>query len=296
MMRYVTRLPAAVVVLAAVTGLGAEALAETGAQTRDWIRFETIDRSALPIVRARLNGLEGHRFVLDVGFKDLVLDTMLVDGAGLELVSQNQTAEIDYYGYKEKVPVAYLQSLQIGDAEFKLVRTLLVEGDDGTGIGGIRSYGRIGRDVLERLRLTIHYPRRLLFLEPSPEGEVPAGSVRFETAGRFLLVPVRITTAEGVEDVHFVLDAGTSNTVLDRKWASKRGLGGKRAATAKVPLCEVGAFREEEMPVLLGEMRELPYQGSPVGVIGADVLTQLSVSYDFPRQLVWLTKVESASR
>ena len=43
--------------------------------------------------------------------------------------------------------------------------------------------------------------------------------------------------------------------------------------------------------MLLGEMHELPYDGDPVGVIGADLLNQLSVSYDFARDLVWLTVV-----
>jgi len=281
------RLPGAVVFVALVLGYGAEV------RGQDWIEFETIGQSALPIVRARLNGLSGNRLVLDVGFNEVVLDTMLVDGAGLELVNRNERAEIDYYGQKEKVPVAYLQSLEIGKARFELVRTLLIDGDDGTGIGGLRSYGRIGRDVLGPLRLTIHYPRRLLFLERSPKDDVPAGGVRFETAGRFLLLPVRLEREGRVEEVRFVLDAGTSNTLVDRKWAEETKFAEKKASRTQIPVFEVGTFREEEMNVLLGAMYELPYKGRPVGVIGADVMNALSVTYDFPRQLVWLTKVET---
>ena len=292
------KLPVAVVLLVGLFGLEAE----LGAQ--EWIKFETIDQSALPIVRSRLNGMGPHRLVIDVSFKELALDTLIVEGSGMELASRGEEEEIDYYGKKEKVPVAYLQTLELGGAKFQFVRTLLIEGEDATGMGGLRSYGRIGRDVLETLRLTVHYPRRLLLLEPSPS-EVPPGGVTYTSAGRFLLVPVRLEregAAAALEDVdvdvdvgvevNLVLDAGTSNTVLDRRWAADLGFAEKKASQTVIPKLEVGAFSSESVPVLLGEMHELPYDGQPVGVIGADLLNQISVSYDFARDLVWLKRVE----
>ncbi|HSF19482.1 MAG TPA: hypothetical protein VLK65_28420 [Vicinamibacteria bacterium] len=259
-----------------------------------WLSFETIDQSALPIVRARLNGSGGHRLVLDAGFNDFVLDTTIVDGSGLKLVDQGEVAEIDFYGKKEKVSVAYLQKLEIGEVEFQGVRTLLVEGEDGTGIGGIRSYGRIGRELLEPLRLTIHYPRRLLYLEASPADEVPEGGVAFQSAGRFLMVPVQLVTkAEAVEEVLFVVDAGTSSTVIDRKWATEVGLAPKDATAATIERMQIGSFEAEGFPVLLGVMNELPYDGQPVGVIGADLLLSSAITYDFAKDRIWLVKVES---
>ncbi|HXV62099.1 MAG TPA: hypothetical protein VEK15_15475 [Vicinamibacteria bacterium] len=259
-----------------------------------WLSFETIDQSALPIVRARLNGSGGHRLVLDAGFNDFVLDTTIVDGSGLKLVDKGEVAEIDFYGQKEKVSVAYLQQLQIGAVEFQGVRTLLVEGEDGTGIGGIRSYGRIGRELLEPLRLTIHYPRRLLYLEASPDDEVPEGGVAFESAGRFLMVPVLLTTeGEAVEEVLFVVDAGTSNTVIDRKWATDVGLAAKDATSATIERMQIGSFEAQGFRVLLGVMNELPYDGQPVGVLGADLLLSSAITYDFARDRIWLVKVES---
>lgn len=272
--------------------------AELGAQ--EWIKFETIDQSALPIVRSRLNGMGPHRLVIDVSFKELALDTIIVEGSGMELLSRGEEQEIDYYGKKEKVKVAYLQTLELGGATFQLVRTLLIEGEDATGMGGLRSYGRIGRDVLETLRLTVHYPRRLLLLEPSPS-EVPPGGVTYTSAGRFLLIPVRFEREGVTEDdddvevdveVNLVLDAGTSNTVLDRRWAADMGFAEKKASQTVIPNFVVGAFSTEDLPVLLGEMHELPYDGQPVGVIGADLLNRISVSYDFARDLVWLKRVE----
>ena len=265
--------------------------AELGAQ--EWIKFETIDQSALPIVRSRLNGMGPHRLVIDVSFKELALDTIIVEGSGMELLSRGEEKEIDYYGRKEKVPVRYLQTLEVGAATFQLVRTLLIEGEDATGMGGLRSYGRIGREVLATLRLTVHYPRRLLLLEPSPS-EVPPGGVTYTSAGRFLLIPVRLER-EGVTEhveVNLVLDAGTSNTVLDRRWAADAGFAEKKASQTVIPKFVVGAFSAEDLPVLLGEMHELPYDGQPVGVIGADLLNRISVSYDFARDLVWLKSVE----
>ena len=254
-----------------------------------WIGFETIDQSALPIVRVKLNGSGGHRMVIDPNFNDFVLDSLVVDGSGLKLASQGQ-AEIDYYGKKERVPVVVLDELKVGELAFPLVRTLLVEGEDGTGMGGLRSYGRIGRDLLEPLRLTIHYPRRLLYLDSSPD-EVPAGGVPFESSGRFLLVPVvlaREGAVESVEEVRFILDAGTSGTVLDKKWAAEKGFAPKGANGAEISSLRVGAFEAKKLPVMLGVMKELPYGGTAVGVIGADLLLGLSVTYYFPRDLIWL--------
>jgi hypothetical protein len=260
-------------------------------KAQNWVAFETIEQSALPIVRASLNGSGGHRLVLDVGINPLILDTTLVDGIGLQLASTGGFETIDLYGKPEQVPVALLQELKIGNASFEMVKALLVEGEDGTGSGGLRSYGRVGRDVLEPLRLTISYPRKLLLLEASPKGDVPPGGVFYETAGRFLLIPVRLER-DGVQlEVPFVLDAGTSTSLVDRKWAEKNHLAEKKAAQAEVGELEVGGYRTGGVALLLGSMNELPYEGQPVGVLGADLLTRVSVTYDFARDLVWLVDV-----
>lgn len=255
-----------------------------------WLPFETIDQSALPIVRARLNGSGEYRIVLDASFNDFVLDTVLVDGSGLKLASQGQMATIDFYGRKEKVPIAVLGELEIGDLKLSAVRTLLIEGEDGTGSGGLRSYGRIGRDLLEPLRLTVNYPRRLLLFEPSP-GETPAGGVVLRSAGRYLVVSVTVSGEGFTDEVPFVLDAGTSSTVVDRKWAVDHGLASKSAAGTKLKGLRIGGFQIADVPVLLGVMKELPYEGEAAGVIGADLLLDLSVTYDFARDLIWLVPV-----
>jgi hypothetical protein len=286
-----TILPRTVNLCLFLLGSSSLAFAQAGSSS-SWIAFETIDQSALPIVRARLNGTSAQRLVLDVGFTDFVLDTLIVDGSGLKLASQGESKEIEYYGKKETVPVAVLERLDLGELRFNFVRTLLIEGEDGTGMGGLRSYGRVGRDLLEPLRLTVHYPRRLLLLEPSPEGDVPGGGALFQAAGRFLLVPVELAWDGGNETVSFVLDAGTSNTVVDSKWAIGKGIASKGAPMAKIPSFLVGGFEAKDVPVLLGEMKELPYQGQPVGVIGADLLLELSVTYDFARDLIWLVSLK----
>jgi hypothetical protein len=279
---------APVMCLAAASGLFAQESAG------EWVKFETIDQSALPIVRARLNGSGGYRIVLDASFNDFVLDTVLVDGSGLKLASNGQMATIDFYGKKEKVPVAVLDQLEIGDLKLTAVRTLLIEGEDGTGSGGLRSYGRIGRDLLEPLRVTVNYPRRLLFFEPSPS-EVPSGGVALRSAGRYLVLSAVVSGDGFSEEVPFVLDAGTSSTVIDKKWAGDKGLAQKNASGAKLKGLKIGDFQTVDVPVLLGVMKELPYEGEPVGVIGADLLLGLSVTYDFARDLIWLVPVKEES-
>ncbi len=281
------KLPKVVVLLVAmlVVASGRELRAQ------EWIKFELIETSALPIVRCKVNGMGGQRLVLDVGFEDLLLDTMLVDGAGMKLVSRGEVQEIDFYGRKETVPVSYVQTLELGKLKFELVRTLLIEGEDGTGSGGLRSYGRIGRDILESLRLTVHYPRQLLFIEPSPENDVPEGGVTFTTEGRFIYVPVRLEKEGGYEDATFVLDPGTSGTAIDRRWAADTKLANKKASQTDIAVVEIGGFRREHVPMLLADMHQLPYDGNPAGVIGSDVLRTISVTYDFARDLVWLTEL-----
>ena len=285
MKRNLVKLPKVVVLLGAMLVSGAELRAQ------EWVKFELIESSALPIVRGKVNGMGGHRLVVDVGFRDLLLDTLLVDGAGMKLVSRGEVQEIDFYGKKEWVPVSYVQTLEIGKAKFELVRTLLIDGDDGTGSGGLRSYGRIGRDILEPLRLTIHYPRQLLLIEPSPENDVPEGGVTFASEGRFIYVPVRLEKEGGYEDATFVLDPGTSGTVVDRKWAVDTKLANKEDPQTNIAVVEIGGFRREQMPMLLADMHTLPYDGNPAGVIGSDVLRTISVTYDFARDLVWLTEL-----
>ncbi len=285
MTRNLVKLPKVVVLLGAMLVSGAELRAQ------EWVEFELIESSALPIVRAKVNGMGGHRLVVDIGFQDLLLDTMLVYGAGMKLVSRGEVQEIDFYGRKELVPVSYLETLEIGKVKFELVRTLLIDGEDGTGSGGLRSYGRIGRDILEPLRLTIHYPRQLLLIEPSPENDVPEGGVTYTTEGRFIYVPVRLEKEGGYEDATFVLDPGTSGSVLDRKWAVDTKLANKKDPQTDIAVVEIGGFRRERMPMLLADMHALPYDGNPAGVIGSDVLRTISVTYDFARDLVWLTEL-----
>ena len=277
-----------VVVVILTVSASANVLAQTAAS--EWIQFETIDQSALPIVRVKLNGSGGHRLVIDPSFNDFVLDTLVVEGSGLKLASQGE-AQIDYYGQKEKVPVVVLDELKVGGLAFSMVRTLLIEGEDGTGMGGLRSYGRIGRDLLEPLRLTVHYPRRLLYLESSPP-EVAPGGAPFESSGRFLMVGVVLSRDGAEEEVRFILDAGTSGTVLDKKWAVEKGFAPKSANGAEIPSLRVGAFEAKKLPVVLGAMKELPFGGTAVGVIGADLLLGLSVTYDFPRDLIWFVAVK----
>jgi hypothetical protein len=42
-------------------------------------------------------------------------------------------------------------------------------------------------------------------------------------------------------------------------------------------------------------MKELPYGGTAVGVIGADLLGSLSLTFDFPRDLVWLVPAKEGA-
>jgi hypothetical protein len=80
--------------------------------------------------------------------------------------------------------------------------------------------------------------------------------------------------------------------VLDKKWAVEKGFAPKGAHGAEIASLRIGSFEAKSMPVVLGVMKELPYGGTAVGVIGADLLLSLSVTYDFSRDLIWLVPVK----
>ncbi len=253
-----------------------------------WIPFETTSQSALPIVAARLNGSEGYRLVLDTSVREVLLDIFLIEGTGIELLSEGEEAVIDFYGTEETVPVAYLESLHLGGVERRVVRTLIIKGDDITSREGIPSYGRIGRDFLEPFRLTVHYPRKLLLLEPSPEDEVPPSGAAFEFADRALSVSARVNgTIEG----RFIIDPAASVTMVDRKWAQREGLVKDDEQMAELSSLQIGEFVVNQVAARLGEMKRLPDGDRSAGIIGATLLRRLAVTYDFPRSLVWLRHV-----
>lgn len=244
----------------------------------------------LPIVRVRFNGGEPYRMILDPTVKEILLDQTLVSGTGMKVTKRGEMAEIDYYGPKEKVEVGYLESLELGVVKASVVRVLLIEGDDVTSAEGIKVYGRLGHDFLEGLRVTIFYPRKLCLLEASPPGDVPAGGVTFDLSRRFMEVPATVNDSlEG----RFVIDPGASHTVVERRWARRNALVDKKATMVTLKTLALGGFLTARVPAVLEEMDKLPYKKNrPVGVLGATLLSRLALTYDFPRNLVWLRAVE----
>ncbi len=268
------------------------AMVVSGAQTEapSWISFEMIPNLAVPIVPVRVNGSEGFPLLIDPSIPDVLLDGFLIEGSGMQLASREETQEIEYLGEKEELPVVYLETLEIGNVGIRGVRALVFEGDNITRADGYPTYGRIGRTFLNPFRLTIHYPREVLLLEPSPEGpDVPAGGVFFEEGLTTINVEVIIN---GSISAYFVVDATAPINFLDSKWAHEQGLAEKKAAGVELGKLTVGGFTTEKVSFQLGDMDKLPYPGLPVGVLGAPLLRHLSVTYDFPRGLLWLRPVE----
>ena len=283
-------IPRAVVMLVtALTLLGLGA-APAGIAAPEWVRFEMIPDLAVPIVPARLNGSQGYPFLLDVTIPDVLLDNTLIAGSGMELPNRGEVQEIDYFGDKETVPVVYLATLEIGTVGAQGVRGLIIEGDDLARSQGIVSYGRIGTYFLEPFRLTIHYPRRLLLLEPSPEGaDVPAGGVFFDKALRGVQVE---TVVNQKLSTTFIVDPSVTICLLDGDWARDQKLADGEEKGIVLESFAVGGFRTSRVPVQLVEMEKLPYPGRPLGVLGSSLLRQLSVTYDFSRGLIWLRTLE----
>jgi hypothetical protein len=283
-------------IISAAFMLGLASLLVVGWQGSDsvpkWIPFETASGSAIPIVGTRLDRGEACRMALDFNIPDVVLDEFLVVGMGMKLVEKGESKVIEYYGSKEKVPVVYLETLEVGGVARHGMRTLLIQGDDIGARSGIPTYGRMGTSFLEPFRLTVHYPRKLLLLEPSPEGEVPSGGADFRLEERYLTVEAEVN---GSFAGRFVIDPGASITMLDKNWARKKGLAEKDSHRVDMNSLRVGDFTAHRVPAILEEMKKLPYEDRPVGVIGASLLKQTAVTYDFPRALVWLRQVEDPS-
>jgi hypothetical protein len=279
---------AAALVLVSLSVVAAEA-----SQKPRWTRFESIEQSGIPIVYARLNGSEGYRLALDFSVESVLLDEFLIAGTGMELVNRGEIEEIDYYGTEEKVPVSYLDSMILGGVEKRGVKALIIKGDDLGSGAGVPIYGRVGRNFLEPFRLTVFYPRKLFFLEPSPEEEVPPGGVVFELNERAFEVDALVN---GVHAVRFIVDPGASFTMIEKKWAIEQGLATKKSHRLDLASLQVGGFLGEGIPAILEERKKLPYKGEIAGVLGASLLVELATTYDFPRKLLWLRLSEGEGR
>jgi hypothetical protein len=282
--------PVLLMLVTALSWIALGAAPGAGIAAPEWVRFELIPDLAVPIVPARLNGSQGYPFLLDIAIPEVLLDNTLIAGSGMELPNRGEIQEIDYFGDKEEVPVVYLATLEIGTIGAQGVKGLIIEGDDLARSQGIVSYGRIGRDFLEPFRLTIHYPRRLLLLEPSPEGaDVPAGGVFFDKDLRGIHVEAVIN--QNVSTT-FIVDPSIAICLLDRDWARDQKLAEGDATAIVLDSFAVGGFRTSRVPVQLVEMEKLPYPARPTGVLGSSLLRQLSVTYDFSRGLIWLRTLE----
>jgi hypothetical protein len=276
------------IVLVSFITVSAEAV-----QKPRWTRFESIEQSGIPVVYARLNGSEGYRLALDFSVASVLLDEFLIAGTGMELVNRGEIEEIDYYGAEEKVEVNYLDSLVLGGVEKRGVKALIIKGDDLGSGAGIPIYGRVGRNFLESFRLTVFYPRNLFLLEPSPESDVPPGGARFELNERAFEVDAVVN---GVHSVRFIVDPGASFTMIEKKWAIEHGLATKNSHRLDLASVQVGGFLGEGIPAILEEKKKLPYVGEFAGVIGASLLVELAMTYDFPRNLLWLRRPEGDGR
>lgn len=254
-----------------------------------WVPFETASPSAIPIVLAELNGGQAYRMGIDLSVSEALLDEFIVVGSGMELVSRGETQEIDYYGSKETVPVAYLGSLKLGGAEKRAVKTLIIRGDDLGAATGIPVYGKIGRNFLDGLRMTVYYPRKLLLVEPSPEDQIPEGGVAFRFEERGVSVEVLINDSHAGR---FIVDPAASFSVLDEAWARKRGLAAKGDHRVDLDSLRVGSFLARDVPALVENTKKLSYEGRPAGIIGASLIREVAVTYDFARGLLWLRSVE----
>lgn len=280
----------AVMAVTALTWLLLGAVPRAGTSAPEWVRFETIPDLAVPIVSARLNGSEGYPFLLDLSVPEVLLDNTLIAGSGMELANRGEVQEIDYFGVKEKVPIVYLASLEIGTVGVQGVKGLIIEGDDLARSQGIPSYGRIGREFLEPFRLTIHYPRQLLLLEPSPEGaDVPAGGVFFDKTLQGVHVETVINRSFSTT---FIVDPSLAICLLDRDWARDQKLANGDDKAIVLESLGVGGFTASRVPVQLVDMENLRYLGRPMGVLGSSLLRQLSVTYDFARGIVWFRTLE----
>ncbi len=257
-----------------------------------WTNFESIPQSGIPIVYAQLNHGQEYRMAVDLSMKDVLLDEFIVVGAGMELKDLGETQEIDFYGDKEDVAVSYLDSLAVGGLEKRGVKTLVIRGDDLGSAAGMPIYGRIGSDFFEAFRLTVFYPRDLLLIERSPQDDVPPGGAPFQIEERALSVEVVIN---GSLTERFVLDPSSSMTMLDKNWATKQGLAKKGDHRVDLASLQVGGFQIREVPAILENPKKWPYAHRPVGVIGASLLREGAVTYDFPRGLVWLRSIEESS-
>jgi hypothetical protein len=177
-------------------------------------RAPMVERYGKPYVMVTLNGKGPFRFVIDTGTGGNALVTPeLAAELGLPTVGHATLSDSSGQGGK-KVPIVFIQSLQVAGVEFANIRAIshsfFAEAGTCEGILGFTLF----RDYL----LTLDFPNRLIVLTAgtlAPDGGESVLPFRMPDG-----IPIARLKVDGMEPVEAQLDSGGGGLVLPEKLAA----------------------------------------------------------------------------
>jgi len=256
--------------------------------------------SAAPSVRFRVRG--EHMIVVEGSIGARHKLHFVVDTASTRsVIHQGIVQQLQVSPEREKVvvlnrPVALSQalvpSLELGPLKLEAFSVLVADLSFIERESGLRVDALIGMDVLGRRSFTLDYKARLLRFETSLSHSV---SVPLESLGGLPLVEVEMRG----ERIRLVVDTGAPAVVVyDRRRriyplcdllgrAAVSNLNGPVSAwRVRLPDLWLGGVLLRRRPALLVE--DAPTVGRLDGLLGVNLLSSSSVSFDFERgRLTW---------
>ncbi|HLV01400.1 MAG TPA: aspartyl protease family protein [Acidobacteriota bacterium] len=139
----------------------------------------------------------------------------------------------------------------------------------------------------------------LTFSSPGLAADVSYTTVPLELYGHLIVIK---GTVEGLEDLNFVLDTGSSRSILDSHVAAQLGLSGEYQLVSSleqevwvqrsfIPALTVGDLTYQEVTVWIASVSGITELVRIDGLIGLDLIKRNSISIDFSKRTVTFGRV-----
>ncbi len=169
------------------------------------------------VLKVRLNNQSDHRFILDTGASQTVLDKSIAGTLG-----PSSVADFSITAGAKAVPLSYttLRSVTIGDVAVDNVSALITDLSTFAKALGERPGGLIGSNILRRFLVTIDFRDKKVVLSDPKKVVVPPGAIVVTTAPGFgstaLVIPGKL---DGKLSLNFLVDTGAAFNNLPQKLA-----------------------------------------------------------------------------
>ena len=277
-----------VIALVLVCTSGFSAFAADRFSTSVVVPFDLV-RGNMIVVKCSVGGLRDLTAIVDTGTSETVLDIEVV--RKLSLATEPDSAT--FVTQQAKVEAVAIPGLQLGPVRVDQLQGIATDLSYWTAELGIRPQVLIGMDVLRRSSFLIDYRSHRLVFGPPPRLAHSAPLVLPQSDSRFALVEssvrgktLRLKVDSGCNGLLLYRGLPEAITELPRPGSSLASPAqALHAQSLDSPILQIGAWRRSGVQVLV--LDEAPPQFAVFdGLIGATVLSQRRLAFDFTNEIV----------